>query len=83
MEAEALTQNMQITNVATMENEQEVEPKRRKDGSELARPIMIYPKTPEQRKMFEDAAKLDNRKLSPFIVHVLTEHVRKQRKKTA
>lgn len=79
MEHETLTQNRQIANVAIMENAPEAAP----EVEEKVKPIMIYPQSAEQRRMFKEAADLDNRKLSPFIVHVLTEHIRKQRKKTA
>jgi hypothetical protein len=41
-----------------------------------AKPIMVYPQSDEQRKEFEQFAALENRKLSPFIVHVVSEYIR-------
>jgi hypothetical protein len=39
---------------------------------------MIYPQTAEQRRLFKAAADRENRKLSPFIIHVVMEYLRQQ-----
>ena len=50
--------------------------KQRRKYRELeVKPIMIYPQSAEQRRLFEEAARADNRKLSPFIVHVVQKHL--------
>jgi hypothetical protein len=69
MDEDTLTQNKQMANVAVMSDE----PRRAK-----VKPIMIYPQTGEQRKLFKAAADRENRKLSPFIVHVVQEYLRQQ-----
>jgi hypothetical protein len=81
MEMESLTQNKQIAKVAVMSDDVGNEPKRRKNSridDEVVKPIMIYPKTMEQRRLFKEAADRENRKLSPFIVYVVSEYLRKQ-----
>ena len=55
-----------------------------------AKPIVVYPTSEEQRKLFEEAAARDNRKLSPFVLNVLTKYLedeaeeeRRRRRRTA
>jgi hypothetical protein len=74
---ETLTQNRQMANVAVMSDDDQ---KQRKDNDDAVKPIMIYPQSAEQRRLFKEAADLENRKLSPFIVHVVSEYVRKQKR---
>ena len=42
-------------------------------GKLKAKPIMVYPSTPAERKLLEKAAALDNRKLSPYIMLTMLE----------
>jgi hypothetical protein len=48
-----------------------------------ARPIMVYPQSPEEREMIEEAAKAEGRKLSPFIVWVVKKYIREQQMMSA
>lgn len=49
---------------------------RRKYSEMQVKPVMIYLQTQEQRDMFDAAAAADNRKLSPFIVHAVTQYIK-------
>ena len=71
-----LTQNRQMANVAVMSNEPEGD-----DKPPKVKPIMIYPQSAEQRALFKAAADRENRKLSPFIVHVLNDYLRRERRR--
>ena len=44
-----------------------------------ARPIMVYPRSAEEREAFEEMAKEEHRRLSPFIVNVVSEYIRRKR----
>jgi hypothetical protein len=41
-----------------------------------ARPIMVYPKTAEQRDRFQAAAEAQGKGLSPYIVEVVEQHLK-------
>ena len=82
---EVLTIHNDRANVIPMntnENHNPAEPidsgNRRKYSDMSAKPIMIYPQSAEQRELFEAAARADNRKLSPFIVHVVMQFIKAQ-----
>jgi hypothetical protein len=45
-----------------------------------ARPIMIYPNSPEQRQAFEKGAKAECRSLSGFIVYVVRQYIKQMRR---
>lgn len=40
-----------------------------------AKPIMVYPSSPEQREEFEVAAAAEGRKLSPFILWAVQQYI--------
>lgn len=44
-----------------------------------AKPIMIYPSSDEQRRLFEEAAAEENRKLSPFVVWAVSQYIEMKR----
>ena len=77
---EVLTESRQTVRIADMDNETSIDQRPRRKYSELAaKPIMIYPQSAEQRALFEEAARADNRKLSPFIVHVVAEYLQQRK----
>jgi len=41
-----------------------------------ARPIMVYPKSAEQRDRFEAAAKASGKGLSPYMVEIVEQHLK-------
>jgi hypothetical protein len=53
----------------------EKRPAARKYEDLPARPIMLYPKTAEQRDRFEAASKAAGKGLSPFIVELVEQHL--------
>jgi len=42
-----------------------------------ARPIMLYPPSEEQRKVIEKAAGANHQKLSPYILNLVQEHIKR------
>ena len=81
----SLTIHNDRANVIPMNTENNTNPaesidsgSRRKYSDMSAKPIMIYPQSAEQRELFEAAARADNRKLSPFIVHVVMQFIKAQ-----
>jgi hypothetical protein len=67
------------TNTSATVQEMPKRGKARQYGDLPARPIMIYPPSEADRSEFEEVAREEGRKLSPFIVWVVKQYIRDKR----